>query len=182
MVEAYKKEKVRLAIKDGVFYKELAYENLNDIRSYDGSVQMTCQTINSFKHPMIPKIVSYDDTSYSMDIIEGEDFADHLFGNNYSTEEQEKIVFRLLWSMSDMFRYLIEQRHPSSEKKNLRFMGRDIKTSHNIMVDTHGNFKCIDFDSWYWKPKAIAYIEMQRVYETFTNYHLILPSIREYRQ
>ena len=167
MPEAYKRSKIRLAIKDGVFYKELAEDNLNEIRSYDGSVQMTCQTINSFKHPMIPKIVSYDDTSYSMDVIKGEEFQEHL--RNFPKEEQEKLTFKLLCSMSDMFRYLMDQRHPSSEKKDFRFIGRDIKTSHNMMVDIHGNFKCIDFDSWYWKPKAIAYIEMQKVYDSFIN-------------
>jgi hypothetical protein len=163
MVDAYKKEKVSLAIKDGVFYKELADHNLDEIRSYGGSVQMTCQTINTFRHPMIPKILSFDNTSYTMDVIKGEEFQEHF--NGLHKKGKEKLVFKLLLSISDMFRYLVEQRHPEPNKKHFRFTGRDIEISHNIMVDVHGDFKCIDFDSWYWKPKAIAYIEMWKVYD-----------------
>ena len=119
---------------------------------HNQSVIDNIRTVTSIKHPLIPKIIAFDETHYEMEYIHGSTVS-KLFWN-VEKEKRKDLVFNFVSQVSTLINVMFKLKNDSYPDH--LFIGKDMRTLSNYMIDNTGRMVCLDFDSWRWYPDKEA--------------------------
>ena len=119
---------------------------------HNQSVIDNIRTIASIKHPLIPKIIAVDETHYEMEYIHGRTVASIYW--NIEEEKRKELIFNFVSQVSTLINVMFKLKN-NSYPDHL-FIGKDMRTLSNYMIDNTGRMVCLDFDSWRWYPDKEA--------------------------
>ena len=64
------------------------------------------------------------------------------------TEKRKELIFKFISQLSNLINIMFKLKNKSFP--SYLFIGKDMKTLNNYMIDNDGRIMCIDFDSWRW--------------------------------
>jgi hypothetical protein len=129
--------------------------------------QHPLKIIQSLNHPLIPKLISYDDESYECEFIEGE----HLTGYFQRTRDVQ-LAMSIIKDINAFFYVMATHKHrlTQTEQDKFRYRGKVILSAddiheQNIMVTTEGRPYIIDLDQfgWYHPHRVIKLIQYSNI-------------------
>ena len=129
--------------------------------------QRTLKVLQSLNHPLIPKLISYDNESYECEFIEGE----HLTGYFKRTRDVQ-LAISIIKDINAFFHVMAAHKHRLTplEQKNRRYRGDLILSGddlhqQNIIVSTEGRPYIIDLDQfgWYHPYEVIKIIQYSNI-------------------
>ena len=125
--------------------------------------QHPLKVLQGLNHPLIPKLISYDDESYEYEFIEGE----HLKGYFKRTRDVE-LAMSIIKDINAFFYAMATHKHrlTQTEQNKFRYRGEltlsaDDLHEQNIIVSTEGRPYIIDLDQfgWYHPYEVIKIIQ-----------------------
>ena len=129
--------------------------------------QHPLKIIQSLNHPLIPKLISYDDESYECEFIEGEVLIDYM-----KRTRNIQLAMSIIKDTNSFFHIMAAHKHSPAQYMQdiLKYRGKVILSAddiheQNIMVTTEGRPYIIDLDQfgWYHPHRVIKLIQYSNI-------------------
>jgi hypothetical protein len=126
--------------------------------------QHPLKIIQSLNHPLIPKLISYDDESYECEFIEGEILIDYM-----KRTRDVKLAMSIVKDTNAFFHIMAAHKYSpaQNELKNLGelILSADDIHDQNILVTTEGRPYIIDLDQfgWYHRYTVFKLIQFSNI-------------------
>ena len=134
------------------YTKQIFYKDIDECIRVKQSMAENILTVASIEHPLIPKIYAADNTWYEMELIDGKQVGDFIWTVSY--EERKELIFKLVSQISSLISLMFKLKNESLPYH--MFIGKDMRTLSNYMIDKDGRIVCVDFDTWRWYPDKEA--------------------------
>ena len=147
--------------------------------------QHPLKILQGLNHPLIPKLISYDDESYECEFIEGEVLIDYM-----KRTRDVQLAMSIVKDTNAFFHIIATHKHrlTQTEQNKFRYRGEltlsaDDLHEQNIMVTAEGRPYVIDLDQfgWYHPYRVIKLIQYSNISVSDTiNSGLLMGEADEY--